>query len=108
MRTQAKNSVEKDFFFFFNDSVFGKTMKNRRKGSNVSLVTDEEVLLKVTAKQTYVSSKTFNKNLVAVKLKLKRLKMDRPSYVGMRTLDFSKTIMYDFHYNYIKNKYDEN
>ena len=104
-RTNAKNDYEKDFFKLMNNSVFGKTMENIRKRVDVRLVTDENKLLKMAAKPTYVSSKIFNENLVAVHKIKETLTLNRPAYVGMCILDLSKTLMYDFHYNYIKQKY---
>ena len=104
-RTDAKNAFEKDFFKLMNNSVFGKTMENIRKRVDVRLVTDENKLLKMAAKPTYVSSKIFNENLVAVHKIKETLTLNRPAYVGMCILDLSKTLMYDFHYNYIKQKY---
>ena len=65
-RTNAKNPFEKDFFKLMNNSVFGKTMENIRKRVNVKLVTDEKKLLKWASKPTFVSSKIFNENLVAI------------------------------------------
>ena len=104
-RKNAKNDFEKDFFKLMNNSVFGKTMENLRKRVDVRLITDEKKLLKYTSKPTYVSSKIFNENLVAVHKIKETLTLNRPAYVGMCILDLSKTLMYDFHYNYIKKKY---
>ena len=105
-RTHAKNSFEKDFFKLMNNSVFGKTMENIRKRVDVRLVTSKEKLLKMTSKPTFVSSKIFNENLVAVHKIKETLTMNRPAFVGACILDLSKTLIYDFHYNYIKHKYD--
>ena len=104
-RKHAKNAFEKDFFKLMNNSVFGKTMENLRKRVVVRLVTDEKKLDKLTSKPTYVSSKIFNENLMAVHKVKETLTLNRPAYVGMCILDLSKTLMYDFHYNYIKKKY---
>ena len=106
-RTNAKNTFEKDFFKLMNNSVFGKTMENIRKRVDVRLVTDDKKLLKMAAKPTYVSSKIINKNLVAVHKIKESLTLKTPVYVGMSILDLSKTLMYNFHYNYIKNKYGD-
>ena len=101
----AKKSFEKDFFKLMNDSVFGRTMENLRKRVDVRLVTDQKKLFKLVSKPTYVNSKIFNEDLVAVHKIKETLTLDRPAYVGICILDLSKTLMYDFHYNYIKEKY---
>ena len=106
-RKKAKNAFEKDFFKLMNNSVFGKTMENIRKRSNIKLETDPDHFLRQTAKPTFVSCKIFHENLVAVHMKKNFLKLDKPSYVGMCILDLSKVLMYDFHYNFIKKKYGD-
>ena len=108
LRTKAKNNFEKDFFKLMNNSVFGKTMENIRNRVNVKLVNTEEKLKKLAAKPNLKSPpKIFSENLVSVHLKKTSLTMNKPVYLGMCILDLSKTIMYDFHYNYIKPKYGE-
>ena len=62
-----------------------KTIENIRKRCNVYLETDPDHLLRQTAKPTYVSCKIFYENLVAVNMKLERLKLDKPSYVRKYT-----------------------
>ena len=78
-RKSAKNDFEKDFFKLMNNSVFGKTMENIRKRVDVRLVTDENKLLKLASKPTYVSSKIFNENLVAVHKIKETLTLNRPA-----------------------------
>ena len=106
LRTKAKNNFEKDFYKLMNNSVFGKTMENIRNRVNVKLVNTQERLRKLTAKPNFRSCKIFSENLVSVHLKKTSLTMNKPVYLGMCILDLSKTIMYDFHYNYIKPKYE--
>ena len=103
----AKNPFKKDFFKLMNNSVFGKTMENLRKRVDVKLVTTDKKLDKLTSKPTHVSSKIFNENLMAVHKIKEALTLNRLAYVGMCILDLSKTMMYDFHYNYIKKKYGD-
>ena len=93
-----------------NNLVFGKTMENLRKrvDVNVKLLTDEEKkLMKLTSKPTFVTSKIFDEKLAAIHKIKEILTLNSPAYVGTCILDLNKTLMYDFHCNYIKKKYNE-
>ena len=83
----AKNSFEKDFFKLMNNSVFGKTMENIRKGVDVRLVTGQKKLSRLVSKPTYLNSKIFSEDLVTVHKRKETLTLDRPAYVGMCILD---------------------
>ena len=107
LRTKANNNFEKDLFKLMNNSVFGKTMENIRNRKNIQLVTSEKSALKLIAKPNFKHRTIFTENLIAVHMGKTRLIFNKPVYVGMCILDISKTLMYDFHYNYIKKKYGE-
>ena len=107
LRTKANNNFEKDFFKLMNNSVFGKTMENIRNRVNINLVNDREKAKKLTAKPNFKHLNIFSEELIAVHMKRTELKFDKPVYFGMCILDLSKTIMYEFHYNYIKKKYGD-
>ena len=107
LRAKATNDFEKDFFKLMNNSVFGKTMENIRNRVDIRLVTRESQAKKLTCKPNYQHHTIFSKNLAAVHMKKVKLKFNKPVYLGMSILDLSKTLMYDFHYNYIKPKYDD-
>ena len=71
------------------------------------LVNEEKQAKKLIAKPTFEGRKIFCKTLAAVHMKRTKIKIDKPIYVGFCILDLSKTLMYDFHYNYIVKKYGQ-
>ena len=107
LRMQSKSKFEKDFFKLMNNSVFGKTIEDIRKRTDIKLVTTKEQAEKYINKPNYQGRTTFSDNLVAIHMGKTEIFMDKPVYLGMSILDLSKTLMYDFHYGFIKKMYGE-
>ena len=105
LRKCAANNFEKDFFKLMNNSVFGKTIENIRKRQNIVLVDDRKKALKLSSRPNFDRCTIFDRNLIAIHMKKTEVYFNKPVYVGQAILDLSKTLMYDFHYNYIKDKY---
>ena len=108
LRTKGTTEFEKDFFKLMNNSVFGKTMENIRNRIDVRLVTNEKELEKLVKKPNFDRINIFTEDLLAVHMKKTTIKLHKPIYLGMSILDLSKTLMYGFHYNFIKPKYSNN
>ena len=109
LRTQARNDFERDFFKLMNNAVFGKTMENIRKHRNIKLVTNREYILKylkTVMKPNFKPAVLFGENLMGCEMGKIKVVMNKPVYLGQAVLDLSKTIMYEFHYDYMKQKYN--
>lgn len=52
--------------------------------------------------------KIFNADLVGVENKKVKLLLNKPVYIGQTILDLSKLVIYGFHYNFMKNLYEDN
>ena len=107
LRTTAKNDFEKDFYKLMNNAVFGKTMENIRKHRNIKLVNNEEDYLRSVMKPNFKSETLFGPNLMGCEMGKTVLKMNKPVYISQAILDLSKTIMYEFHYDYMLPKYGD-
>ena len=53
-----------------------------------------------------MSHKIIDNNLVVIHSRKLALKRNKPAYIGICVLELSKVLMYKFHYDYIKDKYD--
>ena len=69
------------------------------------LVCDRKKAIKLAANPNFVHQTIFDENLVGIQMRKKYLFYNKPIYLGMCSLDISKTLMYAFHYDYIKTKY---
>ena len=107
LRTVAKNDFEKDFYKLTNNSVFGKTMENIRKHRDIKLVNNKEDYSKQVMKPNFKGGVLMGADLMSCEMGKVKVKMNKPVYLGQAILDLSKTIMYEFHYDYMKRKYNE-
>uniref|UniRef100_A0ABD2WMC5 DNA-directed DNA polymerase n=1 Tax=Trichogramma kaykai TaxID=54128 RepID=A0ABD2WMC5_9HYME len=110
-RKNAKNDFGKQQFKLINNAIFGKTMENVRKRVDVKLVPKWEGRYGAEAlisKPNFHSQAIFDENLVAIQLSRMTITIDKPVYVGLSVLDISKTLVYRFHYDYMRDRFGSN
>ena len=105
LRTNAQNEFEKDFFKLMNNSVCRKMMENVRGHRDVKLIVTEQRRKKLTSEPYYDSCKQFTNDLMAIEIRKTEVLVDKTIAVRQAILDISKTLMYEFWYDYLKSKY---
>ena len=81
-------------------------MENLRKRITLKLVNYAKDYINCISKPSFVSQEIISKNFVAIHEIKPVLSLNKPIYVGFSILDLSKYLMYEFHYKYIKSKFD--
>ena len=84
LRTEAKIDFEKDFFKLMNNSVFGKAMEDVRKHRDIKLVTTDKKINQLISEPNYHATKYFSEDLLAIEMKKKKVKMNKPIYRDMQ------------------------
>ena len=109
-RKLARNDFEKDLFKLMNNSVFGKTMENIRKHRDINnatkLVTTDKKRSKLVSEPNYHTINLISEDLSIIDMKKTKEKMNKPIYLGLSILEISKILMYEFWYDYMKPKYN--
>ena len=107
LRKAAKNDFEKDLFKLMNNSLFGKTMENIRKHRDIKLITTDKKRSKLVSEPNYHTINLISEYLSIIEMKKTKVKMNKPIYLGLSILEISKTLMYEFWYDYMKPKYND-
>ena len=83
-------------------------MEAVRKNIDIKLVATDKTRNQLVSEPNYHTAKYFSENLMAIEMKKKtKVKINKPTYLGMAILDISKTLMYEFWYDYVKPKYQQ-
>jgi hypothetical protein len=98
-RKECQNEFEKDFYKQKNNSLFGKSLENKRNRCDYHLCNNPKALLKATSQNRFISSIEFNEDLVAARMTKANIELDAPIAIGAAILDISKTIMYKIAYD---------
>ena len=88
---KAKNEFEKDFFKLMINSVYGKTMEDKRILRDIELVTTEKRRSILVSKPNYHTTKHFSEDLLAIEMKKTKKVKSKSLYLGQIILDISKT-----------------
>ena len=74
-----------------NNAVFAKAMENVTKHGDIKLVTTNKRRNHLASEPNYHTTKYFSKHLMAIEMKKRKVKMNKPVYLGMSILDISTT-----------------
>ena len=77
-----------------------------RKRIKIRIVKNSQDFIKYTVRPTCVNWKLFENNLAAINEKKVSLTLNKPIYVGFTVLELSKLEMCNFHYNFMKKKFE--
>ena len=108
LRKLAKNDFEKDLFKLMHNSVFGKTMENIRKHRDIKLETTDKKRSRLVSEPNGHTINLISEDLSIIEMKKTKGKMNKPIYLGLSIMEISKTLMYEFWYDYMKPKYNSN
>ena len=108
LRKLAKDDFEKDLFKLMNNAVFGKTMENIRKHRDIKLITTDKKRSKLVSEPNYHTINYILEHLSIIEMNKTKVKMNKPIYLELSILDISKILIYEFWYDYMKPKYNDN
>ena len=104
-RKFARSDFERELYKLMSNAIYGKSIESVRKRSNVKLVCDPNKAKKAIRKPTCQKWEHVNSDLIMIQSMKPRVLMEKQIYIGTCVLEISKTIMYQFYYQHMLNRY---
>ena len=82
--------------------------KQARKHRDLKLATTDKIRNRLVSEPNYHAIKWFSEGLLVIEMEKTKVKMNKPVYLGLSILEISKTLMYEFWYDYINPKHQDN
>ncbi|XP_053209662.1 uncharacterized protein LOC128393504 [Panonychus citri] len=104
-RQQAKNSFEKDLYKLMVNSLYGKSIEDKRKHSKVEIPMSRKKIQKLTKNPLFDQFMILDENKAICKLRNNSVVLDKPIHFGFTVLEYAKLKMYQLHYDTFKSYY---
>lgn len=101
-RQATDNEFVKDFYKLKNNSLYGKTVENKRRRLQFKLANTPDLFIKYSSMAAFNSYVRFNENLLGCHLLKEHIILDKPIFIGQACLDIAKLIMYELYYDKLK------
>jgi len=108
LRKNASNTFESDFFKLVSNVFFGKTVENVREHKEIKLALNKNQMKNLIKKPNFETFNIIDEEKAVVKMQKNKVKLNKPIYVGFTVLEYSKNLMYNYHYNVFKKFYKNN
>ena len=83
-------------------------MENIRKHRDIKLVRTDRKRSKLVSEPNYHTINLISEDLSIIEMKKTKVTINKPIYLGLSILEISKILMYEFWYDYMKPKYNDN
>ena len=78
------------------------------ENTDIILVITDKKRIKLVSEPNYHMMNYISEDLSIIEMKITKVKMNKPIYIGLSILEINKLLMYEFWYVYMKLKYGDN
>ena len=93
--------LKKTFFKLMNNSVYEKTIENALQHRDTKVLTTERRINYLVSEPNYHTRKFFTENYLVIEITKNQMLMNKTVYLGLSILDPSKTVIYEFWFDYV-------